>query len=95
MLLSHSDRQIHLFCSMASVLHHSNSDLCCSLEIWHLSPVFQQPGSIDKEQTLLLPCSCWAFPIAVPTSTTRKGPFPVPASTPQMSHHHVCCPTKP
>lgn len=44
-----------------SVLHCSNPDLCCSLEIWHLSPVLQLPGSIDKEQTLLLlglPLSC-------------------------------------
>ena len=31
MPLSHSDGQIHLFCSMASVLHCSNPDLCCAL----------------------------------------------------------------
>lgn len=60
-----------------SVLHCSNPDLYCSLEIWHLSPVLQLPGSSNKEQTLLL--------LGLPRSC--PCPFPVSASMPQTSHH--------
>lgn len=62
-LLSHSDGQTQLLCSMTSVFCCSNPGLCCSL--WK-SAIMSRVGSqtTDEMQTLLLPCSsglspCW------------------------------------
>lgn len=81
MPLSHSDRQIHLFCSMASVLHCSKPGLCCYL--WK-SGISAQCYS---RQALLIKSRPYSWPACAGLSTKCLHLGPQERSLPCVCQH--------